>query len=49
MNDKNNIVRSLFIEKVEYPVRYYEIIYEFNLSSYVGILTLYCKLKKKYY
>jgi hypothetical protein len=36
MNDKNNRVHNLFIEKVEYLL--WDNLYGLNLSSYVGIL-----------
>jgi hypothetical protein len=49
MNNKNNRVRSLFIEKVEYLMLLRDNLSGLNLSSYVGILTLHWKLKKKYY
>jgi hypothetical protein len=48
MNNKNNRVYNLFIEKLEYPrALMRNNLYGLNLSSYVGVLALHCKLKEK--
>jgi hypothetical protein len=42
MNDKNNRVYSLFIEKDEYPFALLrDNLYGLNISNYVGILIFY--------